>query len=136
MAEEPAAKPTNYEAPAWLRSAKLGRGIVILMTGLVVGLECSAFYRGVGSAVEVAVDAVLLWAVWRGYFWARLVLGVLCMGVAVTLLNAGRWDLLRTVASIQAAVAVALCVVPGVGVFLAQRRAARSSRAAVGSLPG
>ena len=136
MTEVPAAEPTNHDARGWLRSAALGRAVVIVMTGLVAGLELSAFHRGVGSAVDVAVDAGLLWAVWRGHLWARVVLAVLCIGVAVMLARAGPWDSLRTFASIQAAVAVALCAVPGVGVFLAQRRAVRSTRkaGAAGSL--
>lgn len=130
MPDGPAATLGDDEATGWLRSAKLGRGIVILMTALVAGMELSAFYRGVGSVGEVAVDAALLWAVWRGHRWARVVLAVLCIGAAVMLSRTGPWDALRTFASIQAAVAVALCVAPGVGVFLAQRRAARSTRKA------
>jgi lysylphosphatidylglycerol synthetase-like protein (DUF2156 family) len=134
VAERPAASPTSDDAPSRLRSATLGRAIVVALTALVAGLELSAFARGGGSAVEVAIDAALLLALWRGHAWARFVLGGLCIAVAVMPSPGGRWHSPVGIAFlVQGAVAVALCVVPGVGVFLAQRRAARSGRRRVQS---
>lgn len=118
--------------PGLLRSASAGRFAVVALTVIGAGLELDQWFLRAGDPVRAALTAGLLWALWLGKTWARLISALLCAvgggyGVLVFSPRGPVWLLAASAA--MALLAFALVFLPGVDAFMAERRSRSAHRA-------
>ncbi len=109
------ARPVAVASPWGLHSAKLGLAIVALLSVVVIGVELWLLLTGFGEVIRLALLVGLLWALWRGHAWARILSGALLL-LGGAMVGSG-WPAIANVA-----LGLALLLVPGVGAFQAERR--------------
>lgn len=117
------ASPAATRRPGWLHSEMLGQAVVALVSAEALLLELWMFYLRLGEVVRAVLTVGLLWALWRGRVWARVVLGLLTvLGGGILLSSGSPSSSSRLLGLLTVALGLALWLVPGVGAFQAARR--------------